>query len=1236
MEDFLLQHFFLRDNQPTLLLVSHYEPWLVGLSVLVAVFASAIALQLAGMAKSSKGMLRQVALGTGSIALGAGIWSMHFIGMLALELCTPVRFDPYITALSGLPSLVASWIALNLLARPDISRWQLVMGSLLVGTGIGAMHYSGMAAMKLSALLRYDLGWFIASVLTGVVMSALALWIRFDLGKRCTLHSGQTLVLGGLVMGCAISGVHYVAMAAARFAGQPDPNYSTLSALNYELALAITLVTLAISLLAIITHAATRFRCLYLEREQSEARLRAIVETAMEGVVTLDARGQILSLNASAERLFGWQLSEVLGRDVNLLMPIIEHLQQDASLDYHLRRQEARQGGTRPLLYGRRKDGSEFPIRLAVGQAQVLDETLFVGFVSDISEQKAMELALHDSEQQYRTLIANIPGVTFRRHYNSQQMLFISDAIERLTGWPVQAFLQEGKAFVELVHPEDRLALQQQTTQALEQNHPYVWEYRLLCRDGSERWVSESACGIRNAQGALQWVDGVLIDISESRLRNAEFESIVNAINRALAVVEFDLSGRILHANENFLRLTGYQLEDILGHMHSRLCFPTEVADPHYLQQWQRLRNGEFISGEYCRMGKQGQEVWIQASYNPLFDADAKPCKIIKFATDLSELRAMENALREAKERAEQAAAVKSTFLANMSHEIRTPMNSIIGFSELLLDTPLEPAQRQHLSTVHQAARSLLGLLNAILDTAKLERGAVELESVDLSLRDLCQQILASIRLDAEKKHLELILDYPEDVPEFFRSDALRIKQLLLNLLGNAIKFTETGSVCLKVRTEGTCIRLEIIDTGVGIPADRLTHIFAPFAQADASITRRFGGTGLGTTIARQLTELLGGSIGVESTEGLGSRFWVRLPLPLGEAPLHQTRVTLVLPPLHILAADDVAQNLELLSLLLSKAGHQISTASNGLEAVAQYQAQRFDVVLLDIQMPQLDGLGAAQQIRQWERQQGRDAAPIIALSANVLEADRRAALAAGMDDFASKPLDLPELLGKIARLLKLEPKILANTEATGEPPQSTLIDWQQGLLLWQDMGVLQQRLQQWLDEQADFSVRLAQSIDEDPKAAEAMLHRLRGAAANLALTALQKQAETLEQLLHAGHIEAALVKVPALQQALEASKAALAEHNAQPLSSGTSSHSTAQVRDGIKALSNALAHGELPELLLQQVLAALPPGLEHSKTIANALDAFDFERAQVALASLYDHLGQQSDSGAERHDPNP
>ena len=1236
--------FFLSNAQPYPLLWAQHDRWLVALSVAMAVLASVLALQMAGLARrADTRFMRQMARGSGAMALGGGIWSMHFIGMLAFTVCGRGRFDPWMTALSMLPSVAASWVALGLLMRREISRAALVVGGVLVGAGIGAMHYIGMEASQWAPFMRFDPWGFAASVLVAVLLAIVALWVRFGLERVVRWRARWLNLAAGVVMGLAIAGMHYTGMAALRFIEVPNELELLAAAEGTPMALAVAAVALVIGVLVIAINAGLRYRQMFLQMRQSESRLRAIADTAVDGMVMIDAQGRVQSFNAAAERILGWRPEDVVGQNVSMLMPEPDRSRHDTYLQRYLQGQGGGVVGanSREVL-ALRPDGNTVPIRIAVGRVPLDGEPVFVGFISDLTQRRAMEQELKASEQRLRSLIGNIPGVTFRCRYDADwTMLFISDAVTALTGWLPQDFLQGRVNFTQLTLPEEVDRLWNEVSAAIEEHRPYHVEFGLRDREGRLRWVSESGRPVVGDDGQVQWIDGVIMDMTAFKERNAEFESTVRAINRALAVVEFDMQGRVLHANDNFLSLMGYGLQEIVGQHHRMFCEPAYAQTEAYAQFWRQLRSGQLDGGEYQRLGKDGRRIWIQATYNPIFDAQGQPFKVVKFATDLTQRRAMEQELRTAKERAEQAAAARSTFLANMSHEIRTPMNAIIGFTEALLDTPMDAQQRRHLGTVQHAARSMLRLLNDILDTAKLEKGAVELEIADFSLQEVCDQILASLRIHAGKKGLALQCVTDDRVPPYLRGDALRLQQVLLNLLGNALKFTERGHVLLRLDYHDGTLVMEVEDTGIGIAAQHLERIFDPFAQADASTTRQFGGTGLGTTISRQLVELMGGSISVRSTLGVGTTFTVCVPLPVGQALAAVANVSqaVQLPPLRILVVDDVPANIELLQIHLDRGRHQVTVARDGENAVSAYEAGRFDVVLMDLQMPVMDGLEATRRIRAFEQAQRRKPVPVIALSASVLEQDRRNARAAGMDGFASKPLEPARLFREIARVLHLQPdtsssdwsslQTLSRGPDMPPAPQAAVpaVDWERGTRLWGQRALLRDAVARLLVDHAATPATLQAMVAQpDMDAARALAHRLRGAAGNLALGPLQTLAQRIEEAAHSLDLTALPPLVAALPAALQAVQQALA-HEAEAAAApapGVGQHAplTADQRQqalaAAQALQQALVQSELAQPPLDVLVQLLPA--DATERLQEAIDRFDFDQAVVQLQQLRKH----------------
>lgn len=396
------------------------------------------------------------------------------------------------------------------------------------------------------------------------------------------------------------------------------------------------------------------------------------------------------------------------------------------------------------------------------------------------------------------------------------------------------------------------------------------------------------------------------------------------------------------------------------------------------------------------------------------------------FNTMVENLERDRHELRAARAAADQANRAKSMFLAAMSHEIRTPMNGIIGLTELAMATPLNPEQREYLEGVLQSAEGLLVIINEILDYSKIESGRIELEEVPFDPRDLLRRTLRLLEPRARRKALALELDVEPAVPVALFGDPHRLGQIVTNLVGNSIKFTEGGSVRLRLRplasSDGQCrLELSVIDTGIGISPEAREKIFEPFLQADGSTTRRFGGTGLGLTITRRLAELMGGEIGVESRPGAGSTFTVRLPFraeeqantggaPGKEEPMEEQEAV---GSLHLLVVEDVEINQLVARRLLEKQGHRVTIAANGREAVERWRNGSFDAIFMDVQMPEMDGLEAARRIRHLEAESGSHVF-ICAMTANAMKGDDTRCFEAGMDAYVSKPVkgtDLAEIL---------------------------------------------------------------------------------------------------------------------------------------------------------------------------------------------------------------------------------
>jgi PAS domain S-box-containing protein len=419
---------------------------------------------------------------------------------------------------------------------------------------------------------------------------------------------------------------------------------------------------------------------------------------------------------------------------------------------------------------------------------------------------------------------------------------------------------------------------------------------------------------------------------------------------------------------------------------------------------------------------KDGRYLWVLSRAVAVRDAQGKIVRLVGTHSDITANKLAEASLRQAKEAAEAANRAKSEFLANVSHEIRTPMNGVLGMLNLAMDTQLDATQRDYIQTAHDSADALMAIINDILDLSKIEAGRLDLHNEDFSLHDLlraCSQLFAP-RCESKRLAFESTLD--PALPNKVHGDLVRLRQVLVNLLGNAVKFTESGSVTLIARPlDDGRLDFRVRDTGIGITAEYQTRIFEAFSQADGSITRKFGGTGLGLTISQRLTQLMGGDLTLRSTPGQGSEFGFALPLPAADpasaAAEPAPEAAEPRASLKILLAEDNRINQKVAISLLEKAGHQVHAVSSGEAAIEAIAAdERFDLVLMDMQMPDMDGLEATRRIRADEAAQGKRRLSIIALTANAFASDRERCLAAGMDDFLSKPLNRGQLMEAISR----------------------------------------------------------------------------------------------------------------------------------------------------------------------------------------------------------------------------
>ena len=758
---------------------------------------------------------------------------------------------------------------------------------------------------------------------------------------------------------------------------------------------------------------------------ESEELFRGVFEHARLGMCVGGLDGRLIHVNEAFCRMVGYSKEELLDRtwmalthpeDLGTALRKREELSRDPGGFVDAEMRYIHRNGSAVWVHVRVS-----PVRDSGGSRPYL-----VACVEDITERRRAAEAVRESEDRFRIMADGCPTIMWVTDADGG-IRFINRATRNFFGTGYEQL--EGGKWQMLLHPDDAPEYVGAFQRAVREHTAFRTEGRVRRADGEWRWVLTYAEPRLSPDGEFLGHVGLSPDITERKqteqaLQHSEekFRQLAENIHEVFWMMNA-AGDRVLYVSPAFEQVWGRTCDSVYENPLSWVdsIHPDDRAKACSLFTAQTT--GESVEAEFRIRTPDGQEKWIRDRAFPIHDRSGQVVRVVGIAEDVSERKRYEAELIRAREGADAANRAKSCFLANMSHEIRTPMNGVLGMLQLLLLTELTGEQLEFVNVAQSSGRTLLALIDDILDLSKIEAGKVTLENLNIDLGDTVNEVVQGLRVQAAAKGLGFHVRVSPEIPPLLRGDRRRLRQVLANLAANAVKFTDHGEVTVEAALESqgagkVTVRFTVTDTGIGIQPEQVAGLFSPFTQADVSTTRKYGGTGLGLAISKQLVELMGGTIGVDSRKGDGSTFWFTAVLdmePRGRKPAigadgPQRTADAPVRPARILVAEDNATNRHVALAQLRKLGYEALAVNNGAEAVELVKDGAYDLVLMDCQMPVMDGIEATRLIRQ------STGIPIVAVTAYAMPGDRNRFLSEGMDDYLAKPVELKHLAEVLAK----------------------------------------------------------------------------------------------------------------------------------------------------------------------------------------------------------------------------